>query len=83
MASARTAANFQPKINLSKVTVANQTTYTAILRDITERKAMEQELIQHQDTLEARVAERTAQLEMARQEAERLARVKKVNSWLI
>ncbi|HPE72039.1 MAG TPA: response regulator [Candidatus Competibacter sp.] len=69
-------SEFPAEINLSKVTVANQTTYTAILRDITERKAMEQELIQHRDTLEARVAERTAQLEMARQEAERLARVK-------
>ncbi|EXJ16719.1 response regulator [Imhoffiella purpurea] len=47
-----------------------------ITRDITERRAMEDELRRHRDALEARVAERTAELELARQQAERLARSK-------
>jgi len=44
--------------------------------DITERKAMVAELKAHRDHLEVLVAERTRQLEAARDEAERLARVK-------
>jgi PAS domain S-box-containing protein len=44
--------------------------------DITERKAMVAELKAHRDHLEELVAERTRQLEVALDEAERLARVK-------
>lgn len=47
-----------------------------ITRDITERKALEDALKRHNEELEARVSERTLELEQARQEAERLARAK-------
>jgi signal transduction histidine kinase len=46
------------------------------VQDITERKALEQELDQHRHHLEGLVQSRTAELETARAEAERLARVK-------
>lgn len=46
------------------------------VQDITERKAIERELAIHREHLSELVAERTAELEMARHEAERLARVK-------
>ncbi len=46
------------------------------LADISERKALDAELKQHRDHLEDLVDERTAELEAARQESERLARVK-------
>lgn len=46
------------------------------VQDITERKALEQELDQHRHHLEGLVQSRTAELESARAEAERLARVK-------
>jgi PAS domain S-box-containing protein len=45
-------------------------------QDITDRKALEQELDQHRHHLEGLVQSRTAELETARAEAERLARVK-------
>ncbi|TXH34073.1 MAG: PAS domain S-box protein, partial [Burkholderiaceae bacterium] len=47
-----------------------------ILQDITERIHKDEELARHRDSLEERVAARTADLEAARTEAERLARVK-------
>ena len=46
------------------------------VQDITERKALERELDQHRHHLENLVQSRTAELESARAEAERLARVK-------
>jgi PAS domain S-box-containing protein len=48
----------------------------AILQDITERVLKDRELTRYRDSLEELVAERTADLEAARAEAERLARVK-------
>ena len=48
----------------------------AILEDITERVMKDDELSRYRDSLEERVAERTADLVAARAEAERLARVK-------
>ena len=48
----------------------------AILQDITERVLKDRELTGYRDSLEELVAERTADLEAARAEAERLARVK-------
>ncbi|MBE9609513.1 PAS domain S-box protein [Chitinilyticum piscinae] len=44
--------------------------YTAMIRDITERKAAEDELLQLAATLEHRVIERTRELEQAKEEAE-------------
>lgn len=46
------------------------------LQDVTERKALERELHRHRNDLEGLVQSRTAELEAARAEAERLARVK-------
>jgi PAS domain S-box-containing protein len=48
----------------------------AILQDISERVQKDRELTRYRDSLEELVAERTADLEAARAEAERLARVK-------
>ena len=48
----------------------------AILQDITERVRKDEELARYQDSLEALVSARTADLETARAEAVRLARVK-------
>lgn len=48
----------------------------AFISDLSARKALERELAQHQANLETMVAARTADLEAARNEAERLARVK-------
>ncbi len=48
----------------------------AILQDVTERLYKDRELARYRDSLEGLVAERTADLEAARAEAERLTRVK-------
>ena len=48
----------------------------AFVTDLSARKAMERELEQHRQHLEELVAERTAELTVARNEAERLARAK-------
>ncbi len=69
-------SEFPAEINVSRTVVDGQTTFTAILRDITERKALEDALKHHNEELEARVSERTLELEQARQEAERLAKAK-------
>ncbi len=50
--------------------------YLAIGRDITERRAKDQELERHRNHLAELVHERTVELVAAREEAERLARVK-------
>ena len=50
--------------------------FAKITRDITERKALEDALKRQNEELEARVDERTAQLEQARREAERLTQAK-------
>ncbi len=50
--------------------------YVAIKQDITEQKRLTEEIERHREHLEERVAERTAELTVARNEAERLARAK-------
>ena len=48
----------------------------AVSRDITERKAMQAELMRHRDHLQALVAERTGELLTSRDEAQRLGQAK-------
>ena len=67
---------FPIEIHISSTEVERRTTYTAIVRDITERKSLEEALKRQNEELEERVASRTAELEAARQEAERLAAAK-------
>ena len=57
---------------------SDQPLFTGILRDITKRKRVEDELAQHQDRLEELVAERTAELEATHEQlrlADRLAAI--------
>ncbi|WP_428828139.1 ATP-binding protein [Azonexus sp. IMCC34842] len=51
-------------------------TWYGFIADISETKAMEAEIIRYRDHLEQLVSERTADLELARAEAERLAKTK-------
>jgi PAS domain S-box-containing protein len=53
---------------LSKIRVGRRRRYTYILRDLTEHRRHEEDLRQARDELEARVAERTAQLARANEE---------------
>jgi len=76
---------FPVEISLSCTQVDEAAHFTAILRDITERRRIEQALQASEAALrrqagelENRVAERTAELEQARQQAERLAQAKSV-----
>lgn len=52
------------------------TSFVVMQQDVTQQRKMEALLRQHHEELEARVAERTQELEHARQEAERLSEVK-------
>ncbi len=61
---------------LQRDALGRQLALVGTVQDITERKTLEQELNQHRHHLEALVQSRTAELETARAEAERLARVK-------
>ncbi|GAB6041840.1 hybrid sensor histidine kinase/response regulator [Endothiovibrio diazotrophicus] len=67
---------FPAEINISRTVTEGGTTFTAIVRDVSERKALERKLKRHNEALESRVAERTAELEQARQEAQHLAQTK-------
>jgi PAS domain S-box-containing protein len=53
---------------LSKIRVGRRKRYTYILRDLTDQRRHEEDLRQARDELEARVAERTAQLARANEE---------------
>jgi len=61
---------------ISQVEVSGQLFFTAILRDITERQRSEKEIVQLNAGLEARVRERTGELAIAKQLAERADRLK-------
>ena len=69
-------SEFPVEVGLSPVSLRGKLHVIAILRDVSDRKALEFELRRHRDELELRVSERTSQLEIARNEAERLAGVK-------
>ncbi|MDV2504560.1 MAG: PAS domain S-box protein, partial [bacterium] len=54
---------FPVEISISKLELGGEIVFTAILRDVTERKRAEEEIRKHRDRLEELVAERTAELD--------------------
>ena len=67
---------FPIEIGLSPYRDNNQPFVLATIVDISERKRAQDEILRMNEVLEQRVAERTIELQAARQEAERLASVK-------
>jgi PAS domain S-box-containing protein len=61
---------FPVEASISRLEAGEQKLYTVILRDVTARKQAEREIRALTDGLERRVAERTAQLELANRELE-------------
>jgi PAS domain S-box-containing protein len=66
----KTGEEFPAEASISHLDLAGQSTFTVVLRDISERKRAEQQLAQSNAELEMRVAERTQELnaEMQRRE---------------
>ena len=67
---------FHAEIGLSPMELGGETRVLATVVDVSERRSLESELALHRSRLEELVSERTADLQSARKEAERLARVK-------
>jgi PAS domain S-box-containing protein len=61
---------FQIEASISQIKTAGKKLFTVILRDVSERKAAEREIQELNHGLEARVLERTAQLEASNKELE-------------
>lgn len=66
------------EINTSRTTYLDQPSELVIIRDISERKRAQQALKQAYDHLEVKVAERTAELAVAKERAEESDRLKSV-----
>ncbi|SCK18400.1 EAL domain-containing protein [Vogesella sp. LIG4] len=69
-------SQFPVEVSISYADNGGEPIYTAMVRDITERKAAEEELLQLATTLEYRVQERTSELQAAREVAESANRAK-------
>ncbi|MGR9115527.1 MAG: response regulator [Gammaproteobacteria bacterium] len=74
--TAKNGAVFPIEIGLSPYRDDNQAFVLATIVDISERKQAQDEIKRMNEVLEQRVTERTTELQVARQEAERLANVK-------
>lgn len=68
--------HFWVEVSLRAICLAGRDCILAVVRDIGERKAVEQELAGYRENLEQMVAQRTSELEKSRAEAVLLARVK-------
>ena len=67
---------FWVEVSLRAICLAGRDCILAVVRDIGERKAVEQELAGYRENLEQMVEQRTRELEKSRAEAVQLARVK-------
>ena len=67
---------FPIEVGLSPYQDSGSTFVLAIILDISERKRIQEEILHMNETLEKRIAERTAELQAARLEAERLSTIK-------
>jgi PAS domain S-box-containing protein len=67
---------FPAQINLAAMGAGDNTEIIATVRDETQSRALQADLVRHRDHLEDLVASRTAELTTARNEAEQLAQVK-------
>jgi len=66
----KNGAVFPMEISISEMSLRNQTSYVAVVRDITKRKQAEEELQELHDELEHRVIKRTKELADANEELE-------------
>lgn len=69
-------SEFPIEISLAPMHIGEEMQTIATLVDVTQKRALEAELISHRDHLEELVINRTIELEVARNEAEHLAKVK-------
>jgi PAS domain S-box-containing protein len=69
-------SEFPVEISLAPMHTGEEMQTIATLVDVTQKRALEAELISHRDHLEELVINRTIELEVARNEAEHLAKVK-------
>jgi len=67
----KSGEEFPAEASISKLCLGQQTIFTVILRDVSERRAAEVRLRQAHDELEQRVRERTAELRAQNQQLER------------
>ncbi len=69
-------STFPAEVSLSEMRLGGKQSFIATLRDVTEKKRIEAELQRHHEHLEERVRERTAELVVARAQAEQANRAK-------
>ncbi len=72
---------FPLEMNISSTRVDGRTAMTAIMRDISVRKSLEEALKRHAEELEAQVAERTQSLLMEQQRLENILRGTRAGTW--
>lgn len=70
----KNSTTFPMDIALGTAQIGARTVFTAVVRDITERKHADKELKRYRETLEEQVAHRTEALERANRKLEQLAR---------
>jgi PAS domain S-box-containing protein len=74
----RDGTEFLTEVSLNSILIGDEKMVQAIVRDITERKRAEEELVRYRDNLEEQVKERTAELAAAKEQAESADHLKSV-----